>query len=661
MPWARRASRAIPTTGSPSGVFEINDYSLGYNSFLSNDKFPFESGKSNMWRLAQDARISTLGEYGTRKGTDYHSAAAGQTEDDTITSTTGAADQSFNQSDRLAQVFTAGATQRLSKVEINIKNDASATGVIMVEVWSDSSGEPGTLLAQSSIDAASVTSSYQYLTARFARAPSITSASDYWIVVYVQASGENSYKWSSTTSATTALSSSDSGTTWDTAAYALNFKQHYATSGEVVGLHRAYKSDGTTKTLFVHGTTLYSVDDVTGALTAVKTGLNASATKYRFVTVNDTVYYVNEYDGLRKWDFTTESQVNATNYSLIAEHKGLLCLVPTADPNKMVYSNFADYETFTSTDFIYVPSPKTGDPIKALQSLNGYLTIRTLSTAFILSGDDNATFSLDEAPDKKGTYSQETMTADKNFMYFLSNDGVYRSNGSEAQIMSADIYQEIVDMPNKEDATVVINNGRLYVWYTPASTTGNSKCYVFSLNYGDSGGTTESYDTDTFVSRAFNCFRDENKLLVGSSKIGQVMWQELSTNDYNNLGGNINYELRTHYIVGSSPAVLKEIRKWIPRFGAQNGNYSISAEYSTDLRDNWTTYSTPEVQGAGITYGSGETYGSGATYGSTAEVQSFLYVPGEYRRIAIRYKHYASRQPHKFLGHTFEMQTRRLR
>jgi hypothetical protein len=661
VPWAKRAVRPVPAPSSASQTFEINDYSLGYNSFLSNDKFPFKSGATNMWRLAQDARIVTLGDYETRKGTDFHSAAAGSTQDDTITSTTGAADKNFSQTVRFAQVFTSSVTQRLEKVEINLKNVNSATGTIMVEVWSNVSSAPGVLLARSSIAASAVTSSYQYLTARFAEAPPISSATNYWIVVYVQATGVNTYSWSSTTTETTALTSTNSGSTWSSTSYAMNFKQHYATSGQTIGLHRAYKSDGTKKTLLVQGTVLSSVDEVTGALTTVKSGLSASATHYRFVTVNDIVYYVNGYDGLRKWDFTTESQVNATNYTHITVHKGLLFLVTADDPNKVIFSNFADYETFTSTDFIYVPSPKTGDPVTALKPLNGYMLIPTLDSKYILSGDDNATFILEEAPDQKGTFTQETITADKNFVYYLANDGVYRSNGTEPQILSSDIYQEIVDMPNKPEACVVINNGRLYVWHTPSGTVGNSKCYVFSLNYGDGGGTTESIDTNSFVSRAVVAYRDSDALLVGSSKLGQVCWQELPSNDYTNLGGDINFELDTHYIVGSSPAVLKEIRYWQPRFGAQSSDYTITAEYATDLRDNWTTYSSPQVQGAGITYGSGATYGSGEVYGTTSEVQSYLYIPGEYRRIAVRYKHYATRQPQSFLGHTFVIQTRRLR
>jgi hypothetical protein len=335
--------------------------------------------------------------------------------------------------------------------------------------------------------------------------------------------------------------------------------------------------------------------------------------------------------------------------------------VPVLDPTAIVFSNFGLYETFTSTDFVYAGAPKTGDPITALKSLNGYLIAQTLNNKFILSGSDNATFSIDEAPDQKGTFTQETMDADANSIFYLADDGVYQSNGSEAKLLSSDIYQEIVDLPNKDKCTLCVNKGRLYLWTTPPAETSNSKCYVFSLNYGDNGGTTESYDTNAYVSRAFNAFRDDDKLIVGSSRLGQVYWQELDSNDYSNLGGLINFEIRTHYIVGLSPAVLKGVRDWQPRFGGQSGNYTIDCQYAYDLRNNWTTYDTPNVQGSGIVYGGGYTYGSGQVYGTSAETQAGLYIPGEYRRFAIRYKHYATRQPQKFLGHTLVVQTRRMR
>lgn len=662
MPWAKRASKSIPSLSARQVTVELNDYSSGFNSFLSNDKFPLKNGDTNLLRLAQNARITTLGEYITRKGFDFHSDAAGVTQDQAITSTTGADDKAFNAVTRIAQKWTAGVSGKLAKYDVNIKNSNGATGTVIVEHWSDSGGTPSALVARSSIGGSTLGTSNAYLTARFPDTPTLTNGTVYWIVVYVQANASGSYSWSSTTSATTAKASTDSGSSWASTSFAMNFKQYYATSGPVKGMHRACKSDGTKATLFVQGTTLYSVSDVTGALTTVKSGLSSSATKYSFITVADTVYYSNGFDGLRKWNFTTESQVNTTNYTILVVHKGLLFGLRADDPNRVDFSNFADYETFTSTDFIYVPSPKTGDPVVAIRSLNGYLLMPTRNSKYILSGDDNATFSLEEAPDKKGSFSQETTTIDKNFMYYLSDDGLYRTNGSEAQLMSEGIYQDIVGLASKETCCMVVNKGRLYLWFKSSGSSFNDSCYVWNLNYGKGGSDClESYDTNAFVSFAISAFNDNNDMMVASSLVGQIYWQEKSSNDYTNLGGDINFLLQTHYMVFASPAVLKEVRYWQPRFGAQTASYPIRCEYASDLRDNWQLYDSPNVQGAGYLWGSSSTIWGSFTWGTTAEVTPRYYVPGEYRRIALRYKHYASRQPQKFLGHTLVVQTRRLR
>jgi hypothetical protein len=659
--WARRTTVRVPSVTSRTSSYELDDYSQGMDNFVSNDKFPIRNGGTNKWRLAQDARIVTLGEYDTRKGFDIHSVAIGETQDQAVTSTAGASALAFNEVTRLAQKFTAGTSGRLCRLDINIYNSASATGTVIVELWTNSNSAPGTMLARSSIASSDVPLSAAYLSARFASAPSLTATTVYWVVVYVQAVGSGSYAWTNTTSATTGLASTNSGTTWNVLSSALNFKQFYATDAPVKGLHRAYKSDGTKVTLVAAGTVLYKVNDVTGALTSIKTGLSASATHYRFWTAADKVYYVNEFDGYRKWDFTTESQVNTTNYTDIVGHKGLMFLRRADDPTRVDFSNFGDYETFTSTDFIYVPAPKTGDAVTSMKSLNGYLLIRTQNHCYILSGEDNATFRIDDAPDQKGTYTAETSVADKNYNYFLSDDGVYRSNGTQPELLSESIYEVIRNLPNKDDAIMAVNRGRLYLWYRSTGSSYNDSCYVWNLNFKSESDTVESHDTNAYVTRAVSGFQDDDNLLVASSIIGQVFWQEKDSNDYCNLGGDINFLLQSHYLTGGSPAVLKEYREWQARFGAQSGSYTMKCEYAYDLRDNWQTHEYVNVQGSGYTWGSASMIWGSFTWGSSAEVQLQSYIPGEYRRTAIRYKHYATRQPQSFLGQTLVYQSRRLR
>lgn len=656
MPWVRRRTVPIPSISSKTQEFEFNDYSKGINKYIANDVL-----KSEFLRHAQDARMPTLGEYETRKGADFHSAAVGETIDVQQTSTTGAAEQDFNQTTRVAKKITFTTTGRCTRLDVNIKNDLSATGTPIIELWTNSGGEPGTLLARSSLGASEVGSSLAYETVRFINAPSVT-ATNYWVVLYVQTNGTNSYTISSTTNATTGLTSSDSGATWGASNVDYNVKAYLSTDAGCKGLIRAYKSDGTKRTIFAAGTVLYGVTDVDGSLTSIKTGLSASATNYRFAVVNDIVYYVNGYDGIRKLTggtFDTDAQVTATNATIVCEHKGLLFFADKNDPNKVFYSNFADYETFTSTDFIYVPSPKTGDPVTAMASLNGSLAIWTRNKKFILYGDDNATFQLSEAPAtaRHGTFTQETIAVDSNYAYFLGEDGVYQFNGTTDKLLSGGIYEDVKQTSNKGRACLVMSKGRLHVYYSSTGSSVNDSSIVFNTEFDN----VESFDTNTYVARAFHAFNDDDTILTASSVVGQTYWQEKADNDYTNLGGDINYYLQTHYIVGDSPAKYKEFRYWKPRFEAQSGNYNVTCEYSYDLRDNPQVEQNTNVQGSGYVWGDSGTVWGSFVWGTTPELQSDLSIPGEYRRIQVRYKHYATRQPHKFLGHTFVIETRRLR
>lgn len=648
----------MPRLGSPLPIppatrvrtIDVDSWVEGIDTYTPNNEMT-----DKRLRLAQDARMVELGIYETRKGTDFHSDAAGEADHTSVTSTTGAADQSFNGLNRLAQRFTTSGTGRCTKVTVRLKNDATATGTVMVELWTDSTG-PAVMLARSSIAGQDITSGYTYLTARFINAPALANATNYWIVCYVQSTGTNSYKWSSTTSATTARTSANSGTTWAAASFALNFHAYLATDSAPKGFCRAYKSDGTQVTLIAHGTSLYTVNEVTGAQTAIKTGLNSGATCYRFAVVNDTVYYCNELDGLRKWDFTTESQVNSTNYSNLVVHKGMLFANRTSDPNRWDFSNFALYEVFTSTDFIYVPAPKTGDPSTAAMSQNGTLVFQTRFRKYNLYGSDRDTFQLEEASGKKGTYSQESVVADTNFIYFISDDGVYRFNGTTDELLSAKIFETVRTISNKSTCALGLDRGRLYVYYPSPGSAVNDSCIVFNLNFD----CVESFDTDTYVAFTAKAFNDD-EYLVASSIVGQAFYQDRDSNDYTNLGGDMHFELRTHHQIFGSASVPKQIRKWRPRFTAQSGDYTITCQFATDLRDSATDALTVQTQGSGPRYGTGETYGSGVVRGTSAELQSMTYPPGGFRHLQLRYKHHATRQPQKPLGHTLTVHTRRLR
>lgn len=636
---------------------DVLAYVKGFNSASPNDAVP-----DDQLTYASDARISSTGRYSTRQGANFYSVALGQTQDTSQTSTSGAADKTINETSWLAAKFTAGTTGRLTRVDVRLKNASTATGTVMVKIYSDSSGSPGTLLATSSIASADITSSYQYLIARFIEAPVVASGTSYWLISHVQANGTNTYSWSSTTNATTAKSSADSGASWSTTTHDLNFKTYVSTNSPVLGLYRTRKSDGSKKNLIAHGTNLYTITDLDGTTSSIKSGLSASATKYRFAQVNDVVYYVNGFDAPRKWDYTTESAVGgspavATN---IIQHKGLMFYVDAADPNKIFYSNFADYETFTSTDFFYVPAPKTADPITALGVLNDALTIWTRQNKYTLFGSDNSTFQLTQSPGRKGTFTQESMAYDlsRNVAYFLSDDGIYETNGNTDKLLSAPIDNKIQEILESNPANTVLglHNNRLYVFYTPSGESANSKCLVYNLNYE----CWESEDTATYFNHVASLFGEKDEWFLGSSLVGASYYGEKPSNDYDNLGKPLSWEIRTKYMHWKKPSIDKEVRQWVPRFLAQSDSYNVTCQYDTDFRNSPSGESL-NVQGVGETWGGGALFGDGSMYGREQLREGDFSIPGQYGYIQIRYKHEAARQPIDFMGHYLRVQVRKKR
>jgi hypothetical protein len=644
--------RFISTTRDALHKKENLDYSKGYNSYLANDVVP-----EDQLVYATDTRISTLGRQITRKGCDFYTVPAGETQDQAQTSATGAADKSLGLTTWLAFKFTAGATGRLTKLDLELKN-TSATGPIIVELRADSSGSPGSVLGQSSIPASSPTGAYAYLSARFIEAPQVTSGTVYWGVAYIQDDGSGSYLWNSTTSATTAKTSSDSGSSWSSTTYDLHFKTYVSTDSPTLGQYRAYKSDGTKKSLLAHGTDLYTANDLTGAITSIKSGLSV-ATYYEFAIANDTVYYVNGQDAPRKWDFTTEDASGGSPEvaKLVVLHKNKLFYVSTSDPTKIFFSNAGVFETFTSTDFLYVPSPKSPDPIVRLVVFNDNLYIFTQKTKWVLFGSDIRDMVLRKALGTKGTKSPKTIQVTRNHIYFASDDGLYRFNGSTDELISRDITGDYQAATNQDDWGSGLFNNRYYVFYTPSGQAQNSRCWVYNINYNS----MESVDTGAYISggMTWDGPGDSGQFIQASSLVGALYYGEASSNAYTNLGKKLTWEIRTRYEHYGNPAAEKQIKRWYPRFSASSTAHSVLAQYDTDFRNTPTSLPIP-LQGTGTLWGSGALWGA-FTWGATALIPERLTIPGTANYTQLRYKRVGVNTPCEFLGHTTYYFTRRPR
>lgn len=553
-------------------------------------------------RNASDRRVAI----GTRKGPGFYSVPLGETVDQQQTSTTGAADQSVGTGTWYGKKFTAGASGRLTKVELRLKTGTSPTQHLMVAIYSDTAGSPGTLLATSSILSSAITGSYAYVVSRFIEAPVVASASSYWIVSYMQMGGTGSYNWSSTTNATTAKTSSNSGGTWATTAFDLNAKTYVSTNSKYLGGTRYTPSNATAKTVIAHGTNVYTVSDVDGTTSSIKSGLSGSATDYYFAQSNDQLFTTNGQDAPQYWDGTTWATVGGTppTSKFCIFHKNRLFLVDSTNPSRIVFSNLSDYQTYASTNFIYVPAPKSGDPITGWVVFQDNLVIFTRKTKWILYGDDPGNFILRQSSGKKGSVNQSCIASDPNYVYFLSDDGIYRYNGSQDQLISDKIQTEVDNIADKTKTSGVVHNNYYRLYYPAGAATANNSCLLW-----DSINSFWLRDSNTLIDKPF--VTETNSLIEGSSLVGAVFNAEQA---YSDLGKPLAFEYRTKYFGDGLRKIF--FRRVVPSVRLQTQPYNLNVYIDLDQRNNIPLQYTIAAQASGDTWGGGFLWGSTFTWGS---------------------------------------------
>lgn len=644
----------IPSVSTAKAQPDPIDYSKGLFNGIPNDLQPKKT-----LRYVTDMRFNGIGKYKTRKGCDHYSVAIGEAVNVQVTSVSGASDAGFTTTTRIAEKVTAASTGVLSRIDVNLKNSAAATGTVVIAVYSDDAGSPGTLLAVTTVVETDIASTYAYETAYSMEAPTITNTVAYWVVVYLQESGSGTMYVSSTTNSTNAKTSTDGGQSWSAAAYSLNVKLYTSDNGGVKGLRRIYRPDGTGITFMAHGTNLYTVDDVTGVTTSVDSSISGSSTHVRLDYVNDVLYYVDGVGKPRKYNFTTAAEVSASTYNAtnIMEHVGILFYFDKDDPTRLFYTNFADYETFTSTDFIYVPAPKKADHLTAMGKLNGILYLFTQRNKYMLMGQDNATFRLDEAYAQKGTFSQESVVFDENYIYFASDDGVYQFNGTGEKNILEGVINDYTGILHKDDIHLQLHDNKLYVWYRPNGSAEVNKCFVYNTLYG----VLEGLDGNTYVGRSFARHDTTGKFLQASNRAGVVYYGEQDSNDYHNLGSPLLAEVRTSYDHFGAPQQLKRITYWRPIIESTSGNYSLQAGFAADYSDD-TNYTNVPLQATGFLYDDPGTLYDSATYadGGTS-INTTLNIFGSAYRWQRRYKHHAAHEPVEFAGEVLKVEVQRLR
>ncbi|WP_146084394.1 hypothetical protein [Rathayibacter sp. AY1C1] len=643
---------AIPPLSSSKGQTRAISFKDGVNTYKDNDDM-----KVTELAAAYDVRFVKIGRYQTRRGLDHYSVPVGEALNASVSSIASASVLTVSGSQALSQKLTSTKTERITRAEVRIRSTATSRGTVLVELCADAGGVPGAVLARSSIRAADVSSAWSYRTVRFAAAPDISNLTVFWVTIRGQSANVGEYEVSTTGSAATALSSATAGEAWSTTSVAANVAVYSSPAGGVKGLLRAYRSNGQKVTLFSAGGSVYSVNDTTGATAVVRSGFSQPATHVRTQMVQDATYWVNGLEKPWKYDFNEWTQITAAPYTpdLIIEHKGLLFFNDVEDRTRIFYSNFAEYDRYTSTDFIYVPAPKSYDGLTAFAKLNGVLYLFAKRNKFQLNGSDNDTFNLDEAPDQRGTFSQESVVFDANYIFHADEEGVHMFNGTESRNLAESFLEDYLAIPNKSTIQLELYRNRLYVFHGPQGAAANTRCFVYNLLLN----CFEALDLGTPIGRTFSRYAQDDVFLQASNRVAAIYYGELSTNDHHNLGDQLQYELRTAYNHFDTPASSKRAPKHYPQFPSVTGSYAVEVGYDKDFAGA-PSYSSVDVSGSGARLNTGLRLNTGVRLAGQRMVEPRLTIPGTFKRIQRRYRHVAAREPVELDSEVLTIETQRL-
>jgi len=317
------------------------------------------------------------------------------------------------------------------------------------------------------------------------------------------------------------------------------------------------------------------------------------------------------------------------------------------------------YDKFDRDFYQNFPAIQTGDPLTAMFKLGGVIYIQTRNHKYQMFSQTADTWTQQESNAQGGTFSQESVVCDSNYAYFANDKGIFIFDGASESSLTESSIQNVYDsIADKEKIVVDIYNNRLYVFYSSYKGGENDSCLVYNLNLK----LWESFDTNTYVASTSGRRNTSNRLICGHSKIGMLMLAEDLSNDYNDLGRAIDFDINTGYQHFGSPSQLHRITKWRPEFATSQKPYTVECGYALDYSDDVKyAFSVDLKNKANIKMN--YVWDNAREYAGIVKTKltTIPKVHGEFKRCQIRYQHHAAFEPVNFKSHTLTVQTQRIR
>lgn len=318
------------------------------------------------------------------------------------------------------------------------------------------------------------------------------------------------------------------------------------------------------------------------------------------------------------------------------------------------------YDAFNRDFRQNFPAILTGDPLTAMFNLGGVYYFLTRRNKYQMYAQTADQWSQSQSTAQNGTFSQESVVCDLNYAYFANDTGIYRFNGMDEDSLTQNTIQNVYDaIPDKENIVLDLYQNRLYVYYTSEAGGVNDHCLVYNINLQK----WESFDSNTYVSATSARQNSSNRFLCGHSRIGLIMVNEDTSNNYSDMGQAIAFNLETSYQHFGSTSQLKRIPKWRPEFATVNKPYSVACGYALDYSDNVQYAFSIDLQNLNPVAES-YVWDEPSNYGVPTMPTVLSTIPqinGEFYRCQLRYQHIAAYEPVVFRSHTVTVQTQRIR
>lgn len=608
------------------------------DQIMPKGQTPFEHDCRMYAKESDDSQVAIR----TRKGSTRFTAAHGETlQDENVTANTG--DISFSTTKTASQPYVAGATGILTRLDLELKKISGAgggRGVARIEFYADNAGHPGQLLGASSVAGSDIGTAYGFLPAYLIDGPNVVSGQTYHIVAYIQDNGSGEYYWGQSASTGNILiTSMDDGLSWTSSGVTGRYKTYLATDASVRGFTRRYPSNNVNRTIYAAGNSIISIAD-DGTETVIDT-LTGTDTPVRFDFINDLTLYADGQGNPRQWDGTTVSDIpnapTAATMVKIWQNRAFFLVNKT----EFIFSNLLDITTYDSTDFFYVPSPKSSDPVTGARVFLDNFLIFTHNTKHTIIGSDITTFTRKEAVGTRGAVCDEAIAVSDNACYFMSDDGnIYAWNGAKDTLMSRNMEPLFSSIPDKTKVRLHLYKNQLRVYFASPTSDFNDQMALLDLDSGE-----WFRDTGRPVCGSMAWEQDQNQLIEFSSRAGWLFQGEQTFSD---LGKAIDFEYRSRYNIYSSGTSKKRIKNFTPVVRTANVDYTMQIGKDMDYADK------PDmrdfiVAGGGAKWGD-FVWGDGTKFGKNKIVEKHSGMSGRGKHIQYRFKKSGVETPVEIYG-----------